>query len=59
MKKIKQTISLGWRTVEFEAEVLDERRSYGRDEILIDSMKFTNPVWIKKGDQSANSGAVC
>jgi hypothetical protein len=59
MKKIKQTIPLGWRTVEFKAEVLDERRSYGRDEILIDSMEFTKPIWIKKGDQSANNGAVC
>lgn len=59
MKKIHQIYPIGNRDVEFEAEVLDTRRVYGREEVQIAEMKFVKPIWIKKGDETINSSVVC
>jgi len=49
MKKLKTRIEVCYRKgIEIETVVLDERKRFGRDEILIKDIKLEKALWITK-----------
>lgn len=47
-KNIKTLMKLdGNRTVSIQGKIIDERKVFGRDEVLIDIQKI-DPIWLTK-----------